>query len=242
MCPGAPDRVTRNFDGRTIKNSSSSTPHSNDGAFGMIGVDFKTLGLTDVSKIYKIMIGSVVPRPIALISTVNSQGKGNLAPFSFFNGVSSNPPCFMVAIARKPDGSKKDTLLNLESNKECVVHIVNEAMAGPMNQTSAPYPYGIDELLEAKFTALPSVKVKPVRVKESPIHFECKLRDSLDVGGAEAGASTIVVLEIVWAHFDPRVYKDGKIDIHELAPLSRLAGHSYGKLGDIFDLPRPTVS
>src|SRR5690349_10987328 len=123
----------------------------------MISLDFDSLpGATR----YKIMIGAVVPRPIAFVSTINSAGTGNLAPFSFFNAVSSDPPCLAFSITRKRDGSKKDTLRNIEETRGFVVNTVSEWMADPMNQSSADYPYGVDEMAKVGLTALPSTRVK----------------------------------------------------------------------------------
>ncbi|OFZ18527.1 MAG: hypothetical protein A2X94_00755 [Bdellovibrionales bacterium GWB1_55_8] len=191
--------------------------------------------------IYKLLIGAIVPRPIAFISTVSPEGKGNLAPFSFFNGVSSDPPCIMVAITRKPDGGKKDTLRNIEATRQFVVNSVSEWMAEPMNYCSADFPYEVDEMEQVGLTPIPSLTVKPPRVKESPIHLECELYNTMEVGDGRPGSSTIVVGRIVTMHIHERAYDNGRIRIEELRPLSRLAGFSYGKTSGIFDIPRPKL-
>jgi flavin reductase (DIM6/NTAB) family NADH-FMN oxidoreductase RutF len=188
---------------------------------------------------YKFLIGAIVPRPIAFISTISSSGIGNLAPFSFFNGVSSNPPAIMVAITRKPNGDKKDTLINIESTRQFVVNSVNEWLVEPMNQCSASYPYGVNEMEKVGLTPLPSLRIRPARVKESAIHLECELYDTLEVGDGSEGSSTIVVGKIVMLHIDQSLYQDGKIVFEKLKPISRLAGVSYGRTTDVFDLPRP---
>jgi flavin reductase (DIM6/NTAB) family NADH-FMN oxidoreductase RutF len=193
----------------------------------------------DSKSIYRILIGSIVPRPIAFVSTLSPAGIGNLAPFSFFNGVSSRPPAVMIAITRQADGNKKDTLRNIEATGQFVVNSVNEWIVEPMNQCSANYPYGVDEMQQVGLTPLPSVKVRPLRVKESAIQFECELYKTMEVGDGSEGSSTIVVGKIVMLHLNQAVYKDGKIDIHELKPISRLAGTSYGMTSSIFDLKRP---
>ncbi len=202
----------------------------------MISLDPQQIGTTST---YKLLIGAIVPRPIAFVSTVSPEGKGNLAPFSFFNGVSSNPPAVMIAITRKKNGEKKDTLLNIEATRQFVVNIVSEGIVEPMNQCSAEYPYGVDEMLKVGLTPLPSEKVKPARVKESAIHFECELYNTLEVGDGSEGSSTIVIGKILQVHVRAEVYQDGKILIDELKPISRLGGPSYGKTTDIFNLPRP---
>lgn len=204
----------------------------------MVSLDFAGMAPTPI---YKLLIGAVVPRPIAFISTLSPDGVGNLAPFSFFNGVSSDPPCLMIAITRNSDGGKKDTLRNVEATGQFVVNTVADWMAEPMNQCSANYPYGVDEMKEVGLTPLASMKVKPPRVKESPIHMECELYKTLEVGEAKVGASTIVVGKIVAMHIHKPAYYDGKIKISEIRPLSRLAGASYGLTEGIFDLPRPKV-
>lgn len=194
---------------------------------------------TDSKSVYKLIIGAIVPRPIAFISTLSPEGIGNLAPFSFFNGVSSNPPAIMVAITRKKGGEKKDTLRNIETTGQFVVNSVNEWLVEPMNQCSAEYPYGVDEMLKVGLTPLASVRVKPPRVQEAAVQLECELYKTLEVGDGSEGSSTIVVGRIVMAHIYDRAYADGKILIQELKPVSRLGGLSYGQVDGIFDLPRP---
>lgn len=190
---------------------------------------------------YKLLIGSIVPRPIAFVSTLGPEGIGNLAPFSFFNGVSSNPPAVMIAITRKADGSIKDTLRNIEATGQFVVNSVNEGIVKQMNQCSAEYPYGVDEMQKVGLTPLPSEKIRPSRVKESAFQLECTLYNTLQVGDGSEGSSTIVVGQIVMMHFQPNLYKDGRILPAELQPISRMGGTGYSKLGELFELPRPKI-
>jgi flavin reductase (DIM6/NTAB) family NADH-FMN oxidoreductase RutF len=199
----------------------------------------------DISKLtpqdaYKLLIGSVVPRPIAFISTMSPDGKGNLAPFSFFNGVSSKPLCIMVSITRRADGSKKDSLLNIEATGEFVVNSVAEWMIEPVNYCAAEYPYGIDEMEMVGLTPLKSEMIKPNRVKESPIQLECKVHKLLEIGDG-AGGSTIVVGEIVLVHVHDKAYQNGRILLEEILPISRLAGDFYGLTPDTFELKRPKI-
>lgn len=207
-------------------------------------MDPKTAGVADV---YRLLISSIVPRPIAFVSTVNRDGtKKNLAPFSFFNGVGSSPAALVISVTVKPDGGKKDTLLNIEETGEFVVNTVSEWMAEPMNHCSASYPYGVDEMEKAGLTPLASQIVKPPRVLESPVQLECRLLSSLQIGSG-LGSSTLIVGEILLMHIAKHVLEPTKpnrtptVDIEKLKPLSRLGGTSYGRTNDIFDLPRPKV-
>lgn len=193
-------------------------------------------------ELYKLMIGSIVPRPIAFISTVNSDGIGNLAPFSFFNGVASNPPALMLAFTRKSDGTKKDTLRNIETTKQFVINCVNEDLVEPMNACSADYPYGVDEMLKVGLTPLQSIQVRPPRVAESPVQLECELYDTLEVGDGSEGSSTIVVGKILLMHVMGNVLHDNKIKIDLLKPVARLGGIGYAKVTDTFNLARPNLS
>jgi flavin reductase (DIM6/NTAB) family NADH-FMN oxidoreductase RutF len=192
----------------------------------------------DVRQTYRLMIGAIIPRPIAFVSTMSPEGVGNLAPFSYFNAVSSEPPCLMFSIARKPNGENKDTLRNIEATRQFVVNITSTWMAEAMNATAADYPYGVDEMQKVGLTPLPSLKVKPPRVAESAIQMECVLEGSLEVGDQGAGAATVVVGRILQFHLHSSVHHEGKIDPRALDPLARLAGFSYARLGQVFDIPR----
>jgi flavin reductase (DIM6/NTAB) family NADH-FMN oxidoreductase RutF len=195
----------------------------------------------EVRETYKLMTGSIVPRPIAFVSTLNENGTVNLAPFSYFNAVASSPPTIMFAITYKSDGSKKDTLINIERSGEFVVNSVSEWMAQPMNHCSAEYPHGVSELEKVGLHAIPSEIVAPPRVKESPFHMECKLHTSLAVGSAGPGSSTLILGEVVKFHISKNAYRDGVVLLEELKPLARLAGNSYSTLGDVFDIARPKL-
>jgi flavin reductase (DIM6/NTAB) family NADH-FMN oxidoreductase RutF len=204
----------------------------------MISLDLATMS---PPAIYKLMIGTIVPRPIAFVSTVSAAGVGNLAPFSFFNGVSSDPPCVVISITRKNDGSKKDTLRNIEETRQFVVNTVSDWMVEPMNQCSGEYPYGVDEMQKVGLTPLPSAKVSANRVKESAIHLECELVQTVEIGNGNVGSATLVIGRIVMMHFREDVYEDGKVNIENLKPVARLAGAKYALLGEIFELARPQV-
>ena len=202
----------------------------------MITLDPTTLPVQDV---YKLMIGSIVPRPIAFVSTINNQGQSNLAPFSYFNGVSSKPMCLAISVTAKPDGEPKDTLRNILETKEFVVCTVSSWFVEAMAYTSAAYPYGVDEMEKVGLTPLASTHVKPHRVKESPVHYECRLYKTLEIGDGSPGSSTLVIGQVVMAHVHKPAYEAGKILIDELKPVARLSGKSYSLIGDIFDVAVP---
>jgi flavin reductase (DIM6/NTAB) family NADH-FMN oxidoreductase RutF len=196
---------------------------------------------TGVESIYKLLIGAIVPRPIAFISTLNKKGEANLAPFSFFNGVCSNPPCMMVSIARKPDGNKKDSLINIEETEEFVVNSASEWMIEKVVHCGAKYPYGVNEMKKAGLNSLPSELVKPVRVKESAFQMECVLYNKLEIGDGSVGTSTIVVGEIKLFHINETIYKDGKVDLAAYKPMARVGGPMYCELGKPRKIPIPEL-
>ena len=190
---------------------------------------------------YKLLIGSIVPRPIGFISTISPKGVYNLAPFSFFNGVCSDPMAVLFCpVIRGSDGQEKDTLKNIKATKEFVVNIVSEEIAEKMNQCSAEYPYGVDEFKESGLTPSPSKVVKPPLVKEAKINMECRLLNLVEIGN-KPGGGTIVIGEVVYFHASEDVYKDGKIILNKLKPVARLGGTDYARVTDIFSLPRPTI-
>ena len=191
---------------------------------------------------YKLLLGSIVPRPIAFVSTQSSAGQLNLAPFSFFNAVCSNPPTVLFCpMVRGTDGAKKDTLINIEETGEYVVNIVNEAIVARMNQTSAEFPYGVDEFKESGLTPAPSAVVKPPRVLESPLSMECKLQQIIPVGDGSAGSGFVVLGTVVRFHVREDLYSEGRINTTALQPVARLAGSAYCPVREIFELERPVI-
>lgn len=191
---------------------------------------------------YKLIIGSILPRPIAFVSTVSGAGVLNLAPFSFFNGVCSNPPTLLFSTTRRgSDGEKKDTLLNIEETGEFVVNVVTEAIVEPMNQTSAEYGRDIDEFGQTGLTPVASLIVKPPRVLESPVNMECKLNQIVNIGDGSIGSGSIIIGTIVYFHLRADVYQNGRILTDKLNPVARLAGASYCPVRESFELARPTV-
>jgi flavin reductase (DIM6/NTAB) family NADH-FMN oxidoreductase RutF len=192
---------------------------------------------------YKLLIGCVVPRPIAWVATVDQQGVRNLAPFSFFNAIGSNPPALSVAIsyADRADG-RKDTLRNIVATGEFVVNIVDEDLAQAMNITATNYPPEVDEFATAGLTPAPSVLVRPPRVAESPVSLECRLFTQVPVG-AGPGSATLVVGTIALLHVrDDLVDERHRIDITKLRPIGRLAGASYTYVHETFEMARGTYN
>tara|TARA_Y100001978_G_scaffold143265_1_gene128354 strand:- start:747 stop:1379 length:633 start_codon:yes stop_codon:yes gene_type:complete len=198
---------------------------------------------TSTRDLYRFMIGSVVPRPIAWVSTRNKAGQLNLAPFSFFNAFSVDPPVLGIGIGSKPgikDGKPvvvfKDTLVNIQETEEFVVNIVNQSLVEKMNQTSADYDYEVSEFETCGLTAKPSKIVRPPRVEESPISFECRLHQIVELGN-----SNLVLGRVVNIHARDEILVDGRVDINKLAPVGRLGGISYCSVNknSIFQLERP---
>jgi len=195
----------------------------------------------DYRNIYKLMVGVIVPRPIAFVSTVSSDGILNLAPFSFFTGISANPPviCFSPMI-RGSDGARKDTLRNIEAVKEFVVNIVSEEFAQRMNICSAEFPPEIDEFQMSGLTPVPSDLVKPPRVKESHINMECRLVQIVEVSAKPLGGS-LVLGEVLRFHVDDELFNNYKIDPDRLKPIGRMGGPTYTRTTDRFDMERPAT-
>ena len=191
------------------------------------------------SEIHKLMIGSIVPRPIALVSTTSKDGNNNVAPFSYFNGVCSNPPTIMFAPARRGwDGHEKDTLINIRNNQEFVINIVSESFAEKMVKCSTDFDPNIDEFQVSGLTPESSSKVSPPKVKESKINLECKLDQIVEIGDGTAGSGFVVLGTIVLFHIDNDIYEDGHILLDKLEPLGRLAGNWYTRPTDNLKITR----
>lgn len=196
----------------------------------------------DPTAIYKLLIGCVVPRPIAWVSTVDQAGVRNLAPFSFFMGITGDPPTIAFASSPRRDAGgavlRKDTLRNVQALGEFVVNVVDDDRAEAMNLTSGEYPPEVDEFAVAGLTAAPAVKVKAPRLAEAPISMECRVVQILPVGN---GPTHLVLGEIVHFHLRDDVYDaaTGRVDMHRLRPVGRLAGHLYTHVHEIFEMKRP---
>ena len=187
---------------------------------------------------YRLMIGSIVPRPIAWVATLSAAGQGNLAPFSFFTAITSAPPTLCFAASHR-GGGPKDTVRNVRETGEFVVNVVDEAVAEAMNATSEDSPPQVDELLAAGLTPAPSRLVRPHGVAEAPIRMECRLDRLVEVGG-DAGA-TLVLGQIVAWHIRDELFDAERlrIRIDRLHAVGRLAGDWYTRTRDQFELVRP---
>lgn len=190
--------------------------------------------------VYRLMIGVIVPRPIAFVSTVSLDGVLNVAPFSYFMGVGSDPPALAFAPIRRR-GIKKDTLTNVEATGEFVVNVVSEEIAAAMNLASGDWPPEVDEFALAGLTPLPSRRVHPPRVGEAPVSMECRVIQIVEVGRREATSSSIVVGEVCLFHVRDDLHQDGTIDVAALCAVGRLNGNRYCRVNDFFELERPRV-
>ncbi|WP_163103070.1 flavin reductase family protein [Peribacillus alkalitolerans] len=187
---------------------------------------------------YKFLIGSIIPRPIAFVTTFSKDSVLNGAPFSYFNIVSSNPPMISLSIQRS-SGRQKDTARNIIESKEFVVHIVDEQNVEKINRTAANLPPDQSEIDIAKLTPVESVKISVPGVKEAKIRLECSLEHSLELGGLDSPGCDFIIGKVVQFHVDSDIYENGRIDPRGLAAVSRLAGTNYAKIGEIFSIERP---
>ncbi|MCH9684384.1 MAG: flavin reductase family protein [Deltaproteobacteria bacterium] len=203
---------------------------------------------------YRLMTDIVAPRPIAWVSTLDADGRANLAPFSYFQGVCTSPPMVMLAFANRPDGRPKDTLANILARRELTINHVSESLAEAMNVTSGAYEPGVDEWDQAgkpgpRLDSCPSASVAPPRVAAAVAALECRMTRSIPLGqGSQGGASTTLVLaqvQVFWVT-SGLAQRDGRgrlrpIDPAALASVGRLGGMSYARTADTFDMVRPTV-
>jgi flavin reductase (DIM6/NTAB) family NADH-FMN oxidoreductase RutF len=196
--------------------------------------DFRTLPPPDR---YKLLVGSVVPRPIAFVTTRDADGHNNAAPFSFFNVFSADPAIVVLGIEKRNSGPLKDTVRIIRETREFVVNLVSEEIAERMNICAVDFPEGTDELTEAHLTAAPAVVVKAPLIKESPVNMECRLMEELRFG--PEGSRSLVVGEVLYFHIrDDAVNARGHVNLDALRLVGRLAGNSYVHLSDRFDMKR----
>jgi flavin reductase (DIM6/NTAB) family NADH-FMN oxidoreductase RutF len=203
--------------------------------------------LTFLLQIYKLMTGIIVPRPVALVSTLDRNGVANLAPFSAFSLAGSNPPAVLFCPALRDAGGaasdlhpdlRKDTLRNVEETGEFVVNVVDEAIATAANAAAAEVPRDVDEFVLAGLTPIPSEAVRPPRVAESPAQMECKLLQVVYVGRAQ-GAGVIVLGEVVRFHVRENLVEDFRVDPDGLDAVGRMAGNTWVRTRDRIELIRP---
>jgi flavin reductase (DIM6/NTAB) family NADH-FMN oxidoreductase RutF len=198
-----------------------------------VQLDPRTLSSTAV---YKLLISSVVPRPIAWVSSVDPAGVLNLAPFSYFMAITDEPPTIAFSCSPRA-GARKDTLRNVEATGQFVVNVVDDANAEQMNLSSGDYSPEIDEFALTRLTPAPSLVVKPPRVAEAPINMECAVVRVLPVGKAH-----LILGEIVQWHVRDDIYDEatGRLDMHRLRPVGRLTGNLYSHIHQIFEMKRPS--
>ncbi|TDI74924.1 MAG: flavin reductase family protein [Bacteroidetes bacterium] len=194
-----------------------------------------------IQQLHGYLLGAVAPRPICFASTVDGEGNVNLSPFSYFNVFSANPPIMIFSPARRVrDNSTKHTLENILKTKEVVINIVSHAMVHQVSLSSTEYAKGINEFTKAGFTELASEKVKPPRVAEAPVQFECKVNDVIALG-EEGGAGNLIIAEVVQMHIDETILdNDGKIDPIKIDTVSRLGGNWYSRAkAGLFEVEKP---
>lgn len=194
---------------------------------------------SSIHDIEKLLVGVILPRPIAFVSTISPDGVTNLAPFSFFTAVCPKPPviCFCNSI-RVRDGSKKDTLRNVEATGEFVVNVVSEEFAQQMVVCSGDYPPDVSEFDVSGLTPIPSDLVKPPRVKESHVQMECRLLQVVTIS-TEPGGGSLVMGEVLRFHVDDDIIDQGKVDPDKLRPIGRMGGIEYVRTTDRFSMTRP---
>ena len=188
---------------------------------------------------YKFLIGSIIPRPIAFVTSISEDGVVNAAPFSFFNIVSSNPPMISVSIQRKK-GEPKDTARNIRAKEQFVVHIVDTENVEQVNKTAANLPPDESEIAVAGLSLVKSEKIDVPGVKKAKVRLECVLEKALELGGDDENAGCdLIVGKVVYYHIEESLYEDGRIDPKGLGAISRLAGNDYAKIGEQFTIERP---
>ena len=196
---------------------------------------------TPTARLHGYLLSAVAPRPIALASTIDTEGVPNLSPFSFFNVFSANPPILIFSPARRVrDNTTKHTLENAKATGEVVINVVNHAIVQQTSLSSTEYGKGVNEFEKAGFTMLDSEKVKPFRVKESPVQFECKILEIKELGN-EGGAGNLIICEVVCMHIDENVLdENGSIDQVKLDLVARAGGSFYSRANtSFFEIPKP---
>ena len=199
----------------------------------MAKLDPKTFG-----NFYRVLTGVVVPRPIAFVSTISPDGVNNLAPYSFFNAVASNPPTIVFSSSRRAGSKSKDTLDNVEATGEFVVNIVSDDIAEAMNRTAAEFPADVSEFDVAGLTPAASDIVRAPRVAESPVNMECRLQQVVNLGEGDHQHG-LVIGEVVLLHIRDDIIDGHRVNHNLLKPTGRLAGSMYCHTADVFEMVRP---
>ena len=198
-----------------------------------------------IPKLHQYLLGAIGPRPIAFASTVDANGKPNLAPFSFFNVFSANPPILIFSPARSGrNNTTKDTYNNVKNHPEVVINVVSYDIVHQMSLASSPYAPGVSEFEKAGFTALKSDLVQPMRVAESPVQFECKVIEVKELG-TEGGAGNLIICEVVKFHINEAILdENGMIDQHKIDLVSRMGGNWYCRSDQqsMFEIQKPITT
>ena len=198
-----------------------------------------------VQKLHQYLLGAIGPRPIAFASTIDVDGKPNLAPFSFFNVFSANPPILIFSPARSGrSNTTKDTYNNVKVVPEVVINVVNYDIVQQMSLASSPYPSNVDEFVKSGFTSLASETIKPMRVAESPVQFECKVNQVVELGN-EGGAGNLIICEVTRIHINENVLdENGMIDQHKIDLVSRMGGDWYCRAdqNSMFEIKKPITT
>ncbi len=196
----------------------------------------------ETKELHKILLSSIAPRPIAFASTIDSKGNVNLSPFSYFNVFSSNPPILIFSPSRRVrDNTTKHTLENAMETKEVVINVVNFPIVEQMSKSSIEYEKGVNEFIETGLTQVKSLLVKPPRVLESPISFECKVQDIVSLGDS-GGAGQLIIAKVIQIHIDKKFTdKNGDIDSEKLDLVARMGGDWYTRATkeSMFKIPKP---
>lgn len=208
----------------------------------MLTIDPSTV---PVSTLHQYLLGAIGPRPIAFASTIDEAGNSNLAPFSFFNVFSANPPILIFSPARSGrSNTTKDTYNNIKIIPEVVINVVTHSIVHQVSLASSPYPAGTSEFEKAGFTPLPSSTIRPMRVAESPVQFECKVNQVIELG-TEGGAGNLILCEVLKMHIDEAILdQEGKIDQHKIDLVSRMGGDWYCRANSasMFEIAKPLTT
>ena len=209
--------------------------------FKMLSIDPKEIS---IKKLHSYLLGAIAPRPIAFASTIDVDGNPNLSPFSFFNVFGANPPILIFSPARRvKNNTTKHTLDNAIATKQVVINVVNYGIVQQMSLSSSEYPEGVNEFQKAGFTMLPSDKIQPYRVAESPVQFECKVNDVIFTG-ENAGAGNLIICEVLKIHISDQVLaEDGSIDQYKIDFVARAGGSFYTRAREgFFEIPKPITT
>lgn len=199
----------------------------------------------EIPKLHRYLLGAVGPRPIAFASTIDKNGVANLAPFSFFNAFSANPPILVFSPARSGrTNTTKDTYNNVKILPEVVINVVNFELVHQMSLASSPYPSSVDEFVKSGLTPVASECVQPFRIKESPVQFECKVNEVIELGD-QGGAGNLIICEVLRIHIDEAILDEQQmIDQHKIDLVSRMGGNWYCRADEnsMFEIPKPITT